>query len=684
MITAIIQARMGSSRLPGKVMMDVAGQPLLGHMLDRLEKSQTLDEIVLATSVHDADNAIAVFAESRGIRCYRGSEDDVLDRFHRAARWVAADVVVRLTADCPLIEASVVDELVHTLVDGSLDIVNTGPTFPEGLDGEVMTAVALDRAWREADLASEREHVTAYLWKRCPDLKTATLVHTPDLSDLRIVVDEPEDLEVVRTIFERLGRPGALFGLAEILALREREPALLAKNADIIRNEGYAISLAADREVGARPLTVARRIDRSTRLWTRAEAVVPGGSQTISKGPSQYVRGVAPVFLERGSGSHTWDIDGNEYIDYVLGLGAVTLGFSHATTDAAVEAQLKYGTSFSLINPIEIEVAETLRDIIPCAEMVRFGKNGSDVTAGAVRLARAFTGRERIACCGYHGWQDWYIGTTTRNKGVPGSTQALTHTWPFNDAESLDRLLASHPGEFAAVILEAIAIEEPAPGFLEAVNEVAHRHGALVIYDEIVNGFRIALGGAQEYFGVIPDLATFGKGMANGMPLAALVGREDVMRELEEVFFSFTFGGEALSLAAARSVISEYRHLDVVGRITRLGGRLKTGYRELVDRHGMGDVTGIIGLDAHSAITFAQVGEWDPLLVKSLFQQELLKRGILSIGVHNVCYDHTDEDVDHTLAAYDEALQVLAEAVRAGDLPQRLEGEPITPVFKRW
>jgi glutamate-1-semialdehyde 2,1-aminomutase len=274
---------------------------------------------------------------------------------------------------------------------------------------------------------------------------------------------------------------------------------------------------------------MSQRYARSEELLERALRTIPLGSQTFSKSKTQYPHGVSPYFVTRGKGGHVWDADGNEYVDFISSLAAVTLGHGDPDVQAAVAAQLEDGVIFSLPHPLEMEVAERLVAMVPCAEKVRFGKNGSDATSGAVRIARAFTGRDHVAVCGYHGWQDWYIGATARNRGVPKAVRELTHTFPFNDLLALEALLASHPAGFAAVMMEPMNVSDPAPGYLQAVKELAHRHGALLIFDETITGFRFANGGAQALFGVTPDLATFGKGIANGYPLAAVAGRADVM-----------------------------------------------------------------------------------------------------------------------------------------------------------
>jgi glutamate-1-semialdehyde 2,1-aminomutase/spore coat polysaccharide biosynthesis protein SpsF len=366
-----------------------------------------------------------------------------------------------------------------------------------------------------------------------------------------------------------------------------------------------------------------------------------------------------------------------------MALGPVILGHNYSAVTEAVMRQIQDGTIFSLPHPLEIDVSELLVEIIPCAEMVRFGKNGSDATSGAVRLARAYTGRDIIACCGYHGWQDWYIGTTTRNRGVPKATQELTVPFDYNDIKSLKQIFAGHPGRVAAVIMEPVGVVEPENGFLQQVRDLARREKALLIFDEIITGFRLALAGAQQYFGVTPDLACFGKAMANGYPIAAVVGRREFMQLFDEVFFSFTFGGEVVSLAAALATIKEIREKNVIVHLWEQGQKLKDGYNALAREFEVDQYTECIGLPPHTVMTFKDEAKKEWLVLKSLFQQECLKRGVLFSGAHNVCYSHSNADIDHTLRVYRTAMEILAEAIKSGDAALRLEGGPVEPVF-RW
>ena len=425
-----------------------------------------------------------------------------------------------------------------------------------------------------------------------------------------------------------------------------------------------------------------KRFDKSETYMARAEEVIPLGSQTFSKSRTQYPHGVSPYFINRAQGSRCWDIDGNEYIDFVSSLAAITLGYNDPDVTTAVSEQLKSGVIFSLPHPIETEVAELICDMVPCAEMIRFGKNGSDATAGAVRLARAHTGRDRVAVCGYHGWQDWYIGSTARNRGVPKATQDLTHNFTYNDLESLRCILEKHPGEFAAVILEPMNVTFPEPGFLEGVRDLTHTNGALLIFDETITGFRFAQGGAQELFGVTPDLATFGKGLANGHPLSAVAGRRDVMELMEEIFYSFTFGGETLSLAAAKATLTKLRREPVLETLSARGQNVIDRLSDLIRQCGMEDTFSVSGHPSWCFFNIRDARGATAFEIKTLWMQEMIQRGILCLGSHNMSYAHSENDVQLLINAYSEALPLIGNALDHGLVKKILRCAPLTPLFK--
>ena len=420
-------------------------------------------------------------------------------------------------------------------------------------------------------------------------------------------------------------------------------------------------------------------ISESNKLFKRSEGLIPAYSQLLAKGPTQWTKGIAPKYLRRGKGSHVWDVDGNEYIDYNMGVGPIVLGYCYEKVDEAIKKQIEDGITFSLTHPLEVELSEKISSIIPNAECVRFSKTGCDVTSAAVRLARAFTRREKILCCGYHGWHDWYISVTDRNAGIPKFMEQLTYTVNYND---IDSVIQSIDSDTACIILEPFVFEEPKDNFLHELQEVCKKNGSLLIFDEMWSGFRIAIGGAQEFFDIKPDLATYSKAVANGMPLSVLTGRRDVMNLLDkEVFFFTTFGGEALSLASAVATIDEIKEKNVPEYLSEKGKLLKDGYNKIVEKLGI-DYSSCSGYNCRTIITFdAKAG--NPLEMKTLVQQEMIKRGVLWGGFHNMCFSHSYNDIEYTLKAYEEVLQILKKAIEEKDVKGYLKGELLEPVFRR-
>lgn len=421
-------------------------------------------------------------------------------------------------------------------------------------------------------------------------------------------------------------------------------------------------------------------ITESNNLYGRALPIMTPVTQTLAKGPGQYVNGVAPKYLKKGKGSHVWDVDGNEYLDYNMAIGPLSLGYCYPRVDEAIIAQLKDGITFSMMHELEVVLAELVHQVIPNAEAIRISKTGADVTSAAVRVARAYTGREKVLCCGYHGWHDWYISVTSRNSGIPEAIRDLSGTFEYNDIESVRQSLDAN---VAAVILEPFVFEAPKNNFLQELARLCEENGTLLIFDEMWTGFRVAVGGAQEYFGVTPDLACYSKAFANGMPISLLTGRKDVMDLFkEEVFFFTTFGGEALSLAAAVATIREMIEKNVPAYLAEKGKLLREGYNALAAELGIAGYTRCTGFDCRSLVSFdASAG--NPLELKSYVQQELIKRGILWSGFHNMSFSHTEEDVAYTLRAYREVLGLLKEAVDKGEVAMRLKGSPVEAVFRK-
>tara|TARA_Y100000310_G_C20686193_1_gene819189 strand:- start:997 stop:2946 length:1950 start_codon:yes stop_codon:yes gene_type:complete len=626
-----------------------------------------IDKVVVATSENANDNPIVDWCTKAFVKCYRGPEEDVLDRFLGAAE--GADTVVRLTADCPLLDPAVCSQVLRLLKTTDADYVGMA-NWPDGLDCEAFTFDALKAAAAEAKLESERSHVTPFIRNRRHRFQVRTLeCPLPGLRKERWTLDDPQDLLFLREVVAYLPEHRPPW-YAEVLEALDKHPGIRVFNAATERNEGYEPSMTEG------------SFEVSAEFLERAEAVIPLGSQTFSKSRLQYPVGHAPLFITHGEGGRVWDVDGNEYVDLVSALLPVTLGYGDPDVDAAIRAQLSDGISFSLASTLETELAERLVEVVPSAEMVRFGKNGSDATSAAIRLARAYTGRDHVAVMGYHGWHDWYIGATSRNKGVPDAVSDLTTMLPYDDLGAVCDYLKAHPSEVACLIMEPMNRRDPSLGYLAELKEMLRAEGTLFIFDEVITGFRYGLGGAQELFGVTPDLTTLGKGMGNGMPISAVVGRADVMAEMTEICFSGTFSGEALSLAASIATIDKMRREPVITELWQRGWSLAKQTRRLIRRHGLTSVIQLVGKAPWMLLEFADHPAARKEAIQTLFSVEMLRRGVLILGSHNICYAHNDADVAWILEAYDSTLARIAKELETGSLEAHLPCPAIQPSIR--
>lgn len=419
-------------------------------------------------------------------------------------------------------------------------------------------------------------------------------------------------------------------------------------------------------------------VKNSLDLFEKGIDVIPRGTQTMSKSPDQYVYGVHPIYLSEGKGCMVKDVDGNWYIDHPCALGPIILGYNHKRTNDAIKRQLKKGITFSLMHESEVELAQMLVDIIPCADQVRFGKNGSDVTSIAVRIARSYTGKEHILMPEghYHGWHDFYAAVS-RNYGIPKSLKELVDKFNYNDLDSLEQKIKT--GKYACVIMEPVALEMPKEGFLEGVRELCTKYNTILIFDEVVTGFRFGLSGAQGYFGVTPDLATFGKAVANGMPISILAGKKEYMNELNHVFFSATFGGEALSVAASIETLKEMKeNEEIFTHIWKQGQRLWDAFEKYSKQYKINLV--VKGYAPRQVIEFKTD---DPTGCKDLFHQEMVKQGVLMGNNIYISWSHKQSHISKSIRAIKKSLKIVAEAYRTNTIEEKLEGQRSSVVFKK-
>ena len=673
----ILQARMGSSRLPNKVLLPLDQTTVLGFMVERINQSKRISEIVLATTENAVDDLLCDEAEKLGISVFRGDEHDVLSRVHQASLECTADIFVRLTADCPLMDGKLIDQAIDDFFSGSFDYFSNviERSYPDGLDVEIFSADTLSKAAKECRDAWSREHVTPYmrtgsaLQVKTGNFKVGHFKSAANFSHLRWTLDTASDYE----FFCALAEHKILnLGWLDIVSLLTQNSDLLMWNRGISGRQTEIISGESNQSN--------LNFTRSVQHLSRALKSIPVGSQTFSKSYLGWVMGQAPIYAKSGSGAIITDIDGNDYIDYMMALLPVNIGYADPFVDSAVVKQLASGNSLSLSGEIELELAEKLVSLIPCAEMVRYGKNGSDATTAAVRLARAYTGRDKIIVCGYHGWQDWYIGTTEKYLGVPESVRDLSLSFPFNDSNALADLLKKHSSGVAALVIEPTG--KAFPNLVLKEVSLCNQYGVILVFDEVISGFRIDMGGAQAYYNVTPDLAAFGKAMANGYPISALVGKREIMSKMEDIFFSTTFSGELSSIAAAIATIAKLEATDGVRRMHALGEKLMNALNEALSEVGLGDTIHYTGQAWWPRVAFNDL-PIEQAKVLALLRQEYAAQNLLIASGLNLCLAHDNAQIiDQTLKRAKKAFEILSIAIHSPDPSKFIKGEIATSDFE--
>ena len=669
---AIVQARMGSTRLPGKVLMPIGGVPMIELLLTRLARSTEVDKIVVATSVDPQNDPLVEHVRALGHACERGSELDVLDRFVKAVSANPADIVVRITGDCPLVDPALVDEAIHAFKASGADYLsNTAPpTWPDGLDVEVFSAAALERAGREAHEAYDREHVTPYL-RTVGRFTQASLCNPEDWSSLRWTVDERADFEVISKVFHHFGT-SAEFGWSDVLALQQRQPELFASNETLSRNQGATMGTGQ-------------------KLWGRAKRVIPGGNMLLSKRAEMFLPNQWPAYFSKAKGCTVWDLDGNAYTDMsIMGVGTNILGYGHEAVDAAARATIDAGNMSTLNCPEEVYLAERLVAMHPWADMVRFARSGGEANAIAIRIARAASGRDKVAVCGYHGWHDWYLSANLGNdeqlaghllpgldpRGVPANLRGTVFPFNYNCFDELEKLVETE--NIGVIKMEVVRNKGPEDNFLHKVRALATQHNIVLIFDECTSGFRQAFGGLHKIYGVEPDMAIFGKTLGNGYAITATIGRREIMEAAQSTFISSTFWTERLGPSAALATLDVMEKTRAWETITAIGLDIRQRWQALADRHGL--AIDHWGLPALTGYTFQSE---QTLEYKTLVTQEMLAKGYLAGNSVYTCINHTPDVVDGYFAALDPVFALIRECEDGRDVASLLNGPVCHAGFKR-
>ena len=669
---AVVQARMGSKRFPGKVMQDICGRPLIEVLLHRLSLSKKIDQIVLATSSDPRNQSMVAFVEHLGYSVYQGSEDDVLDRYYHAAKNSDAEVVIRITGDCPLIDFELIDLMIDKFNADKVDFLTNcmPPSFPDGLDTAIFSFDALAQAHHESKEPFEREHVTPYI-RNSGKFCVANYYNEKDYSSLRWTVDEPADLEVVRHVFGAF-TPKLDFKWSDVIELEKRHPDWFKANKHLIRNEGANMS-------------------KGQKLWKRAKQLIPGGNMLLSKRAEMFLPDLWPAYFSKAKGCKVWDLEGNEYIDMsIMGIGTNILGYGHPEVDEAVHRTVDSGNMSTLNCPEEVYLAERLIELHPWADMARFARTGGEANAIAIRIARAASGKDNVAFCGYHGWHDWYLSANLGDaknlaghllpglapNGVPKSLSGTVYPFSYNNFEQLQSLVRNH--DIGTIKMEVMRNQEPEDSFLHKVRKLATDNGIVLIFDECTSGFRQTFGGLHKQYGVEPDMAMFGKALGNGYAITATIGRRSVMEAAQSTFISSTFWTERIGPTAALKTLEVMEKLQSWNMITETGKEIGRRWEQMALKHAI--PLRVFGLP--SLIKFAFESP-QALAYKTYVTQEMLAKGYLAGNSIYVCTEHTSDVLNGYFEALDSVFARISECEQGRDINEMLKGPICHSEFKR-
>ncbi len=693
-IIGITQARIGSSRLPEKVLLKINGKSLLQIHLERAGRSELVNKWIVATTNEEKSDLICEIASGLFVQSFKGSLDDVLDRFYRAIENENPDYIVRITSDCPLIDPSLIDETIQYAITHKLSYHSNQAqeAYPDGLDVEVFTFRALKDAFDHATLKSEREHVTPYIRNKWNQIIGEHELRSRKYSDLRVTVDEYADFSLIQHLINNFGDDQSWIVYADYLL---NNPSIRSINQSIFKNQGYMKSKFE--EIQLREIT---QFKASDAYRNAVHKLIPGGAHTYSKGDDQFPL-LSPAAISHGKGAYVWDIDGNQYLDCSMGLTSVSLGHAYEPVLEKVRIELDKGVNFQRPSVLEKETAEKFLSLVPQHDMVKFSKNGSIVTTAAVKLARAKTGRKLVAFPGdspFYSYDDWFIGTTPCNKGVPDEFSNLSVTFQSCNIQSLREVFEKYPDQIACVITEpekticgnGCSCGVNVGDFLKQAIELCHENGALFIADEMVTGFKTGFPGSISKYGIVPDMATWGKGIANGFSFCALTGKKEVMdlggitRIGEEKVFliSTTHGGETHAMAAALETIKIFIEKDVVKEIHRKNKKLIELCQFIVNESNIVQYIQIISAEWLPVFVFKNSNGEVSSGYRTLFLQEMIRRGVLFQGIFLSSLSHTDDDIYYFAKAFQESVKVYEKALEEG-YEKYLSGEPAKPVFRK-
>lgn len=660
---AIVQARLGSTRFPKKVLKKVCDKYLIQILLHRLSFSKLVDHVILATTENKKDDELADVIRKLGYTCFRGSENNVLDRYYQCAKKYNALNVVRVTGDCPLIDPTIVDKVLKLFFDSNVDYASNvdPPTYPDGLDVEVFSMNALKYSIKNATTQHDKEHVTPYI-KKNSFFKKTSLKNEIDYSKERWTVDEKADFKVVEKIIEHFN-PSINFGWKEVIKLKKEFSDYFIHNQDIKRNEGSYLG-------------------KGQKLYKRAKVIIPGGTMLLSKRPEMFLPEKWPSYYKKSKGCKIWDLDNICYKDVsIMGIGTNILGYGNKLIDDQVNKVVRSGNMSTFNCPEEVELAEKLISIHPWAHMVRLARSGGEANSIAIRIARAFSGKDKVAICGYHGWHDWYLSANLNGQddlnthllpglspnGVPKNLKGSTLTFKYNDFDGLKKLIYDNK-DLGTIKMEVMRNIKPENNFLKKVRDIAKENKIILIFDECTSGFRETFGGLHKKFNVEPDLAMFGKALGNGYAITAVIGKGEIMEAAQSTFISSTFWTERIGPSAAVKTLEVMEKKKSWNIITKKGKQTKKRWTGLAKKHDLS--INITGIDAMPVFSITSKN-W--LKYKTYITQEMLKHGFLATNTIYFSTVHTDKILDEYFDILNEIFLKIKEFENGKSIDESLE-----------
>ena len=651
-IVAIIQARLTSSRFPKKILQKIENETLIELLIRRLKKSKYLDKIVLAIP-NNEKNRLLRNKISKNIKIFSGSENDVLDRYFKAAKRFKAKTIVRICGDCPLIDPKVVDQVVNFYEKNNFDYVSNTikPTYPDGLDVEVFNFETLKTAWMKAKSNADREHVTKFIINN-KEFKKKNISYKENLSKLRLTVDEKIDLEQIKQIYYKLKKIKN-FGVEEINKLYKKNSKIFKINSKIKRNEGSVLSTGQ-------------------KLWKRAKNIIPGGNMLLSKRPEMYLPNKWPTYYSRAKGCYIWDMDNVKYTDLsLMSVGTNIMGYANSKIDNAVIKSIKKSNMSTFNCPEEIYLTEKLLDMHPHFHMARYARTGGEANSIAIRIARASSGEDKVAICGYHGWHDWYLSANHNSKekkgilkdhllpglstnGVPKNLRNTTYPFMFNDYKTLEAIC--NKNKIGVIKMEIFRNFPPKNNFLKKVRNLATKKNIVLIFDECTSGFRETFGGLHLKYKINPDICILGKALGNGFPITTILGTKKIMESAQNTFISSTFWTERNGYVAGLKTLEEMEKIKSWNFITKQGKKLKLKLSKLGKKHNL--KLKISGLSSCPSFI---INSNDWVKYKTYITQELLDQRILGANTIYLSICHNDRIIQRYINCLDKIFYRIKE-----------------------